>query len=812
MKISLNWLKNYLDKDVDVDKASALLTGGGLEVESVEPFETVKGGLRGLVVGEVKTREKHPDADRLSITTVDVGGPALLNIVCGAANVAAGQKVIVAVEGAELFPSEGESFVIKKSKIRGQASEGMICAEDEIGLGKSHEGIMVLRPDAVIGTTASAYFGLESDQVFEIGLTPNRADAASHVGVARDLAALISCHGTEEEKTQCILPDVSAFAVGNKTMNIAVQVLEPADCPRYSGVCISGITVKESPDWLKNRLKAIGLRPINNIVDITNFVLHELGQPLHAFDADKIKGGKIVVRKCPDKTKFVTLDEVTRELSEKDLMICDAQEPLCIAGVFGGVGSGVTSATKNIFLESACFNAQSVRKSSRFHGLKTDASFRFERGTDPEITVFALKRAAVLIAELTGGVVASEVIDIYPFPIAPFRIPFAFNNCEKLIGKKIDTDIIRNILVSLGIVIESDSNDALLLVVPPRKVDVSRECDVVEEVLRIYGYNKIDVPAHMQSSVSHAPKPDKTKIRRIVSELLSTGGFSEIICNPLTKGEYYEKNSSFKPEQSVTLLNPLSSDLNVMRQSLVYGGLEVIAYNQNRKQADLKIYEFGKTYLRSERGFHEQNYLSLFLTGRKMPESWNAAKAPTDFFELKAFVLNICSRLGIVVSSVTEVSNELFSGGLKLDSRKKTIAEFGMLKKAVLKQADVAGEVLFANINWDNVLASIPEKEVQYKEVSKFPAVRRDLALVLDKKIAYKEVEALAFQTEKALLKNLNLFDVFEGEKLGKEKKSYAVSFTLQDDHATLTDKQIDKVMEKLIKVYKEKLGAEIRQ
>jgi phenylalanyl-tRNA synthetase beta chain len=810
MKISYSWLKNYVDTDLPVEQAAALLTGGGLEVESIERFERVKGGLKGLVVGEVKTREKHPDADRLSITTVDAGGTELLHIVCGAANVAVGQKVVVALEGATLYPSDGEPFVIKKSKIRGQASEGMICAEDEIGLGKSHEGILVLEATARPGMPAADYFGMASDEVLEIGLTPNRADAASHLGVARDLLALIHCtSGNTDSKLQ--LPSVEEFRIGGG-LNIEVEVKEPQACIRYSGVTITGITVKDSPEWLKDRLRSIGLRPINNIVDITNFVLHELGQPLHAFDAEKIKGGKIVVRKCPDKTKFITLDGVERELSEKDLMICDVSGPMCIAGVFGGTGSGVSATTNSIFLESACFNPRSIRKSSRHHGLKTDASFRFERGTDPDMTVFALKRAALLIVEMAGGQVASEIIDIYPEPVPPFRIPFAFSNCDRLIGKKIDPAVIRQILTSLGIIIESDSKDALLLVVPPRKVDVYRECDVVEEVLRIYGYNNIPMPSSMHASVSHAPNPDPVKVQQVVSSLLSVQGFCEIIANSLTKGSYYEKNTRFNSGQSVTLLNPLSSDLNVLRQSLVFGGLEVIAYNHNRKQEDLKLYEFGKTYLQSPKGFHETHHLSLFLTGRKMPESWNASSESSGFYQLKAFVMNICVRLGIPVTGVSEISDELFSGGLKIESQKKTIGEFGFLHPSVCKQVDVNTPVLYADLNWDHVLSLLPKKQIAYQEVSRFPSVRRDLALVLDKKVMYKEVEAIAYQTEKAFLKNVNLFDVFEGEKLGKEKKSYAVSFTLQDESATLTDKQIEKIMEKLIKTYQEKLGAEIRQ
>ena len=812
MKISYNWLKKYLPTDLPAAAAGELLTGGGLEVESLEKHESVKGGLEGLVVGEVKTKEKHPDADKLSICTVDVGNSKILTIVCGASNVQAGQKVIVAVEGARLYPTEGESFVIKKSKIRGQASEGMICAEDEIGLGKSHEGILVLDSSAVAGMPAKEYFKIEEDFVFEIGLTPNRADAASHLGVARDLMALINCTAPKEKKAELRLPDVNSFATGKKGLSISVEVLDAMACPRYSGLTISGIQVKESPDWLKNSLQAIGIRSISNIVDITNYILHELGQPLHAFDADKIKGGKVIVKTCPEKTKFTTLDGISRELSSEDLMICNAEEPMCIAGVFGGIGSGVTERTTNIFLESAYFNAVSVRKSARHHVLKTDASFRYERGTDPDITVYALKRAALLITEIAGGEVSSEITDIYPSPVLPFKVPFAFSNCRKLIGKDIDHELIRSILTSLGIVIESEGNDTLLLAVPPRKVDVTRECDVVEEVLRIYGYNNVEIPQALHASIAYTPKPDKVRIQKIVSDLLSENGFQEILCNSLTKGLYFETNAAFKAEQSIQLLNPLSSDLNVLRQSLLYSGLEVIAYNQNRKQSDLKLYEFGRTYLRSANGFHETMHLSLFLSGRKMPEGWNATNDPVDFFHLKTFVMSILSRLGIQAGSVAEIKDELFSGGLQLTCNKKSIVEFGVLTKAVLKQADVAGEVYYADLNWDNILAVLSKKEIEYKEVPKFPTVRRDLALVLDKKVLFSEVESLAFQYEKNYLKGVNLFDVFEGEKLGQGKKSYALSFMLQDESATLTDKQIEKIMEKLMKAYQEKLGATIRQ
>jgi phenylalanyl-tRNA synthetase beta chain len=811
MKISFNWLRQYIDGSFSAAEAAALLTAGGLEVEHTERFESLKGGLEGLVVGEVRTREKHPGADRLNVTTVDIGRPALLQIVCGAANVAAGQKVVVATDGAKLYPVAGEPFVIKKSKIRGEASEGMICAEDEIGLGTSHDGILVLDPATPVGMPAKDYFKIETDEVFEVGLTPNRADAASHLGVARDLVSLLR-HAGEPRAAALKLPAVEAFPVGVSGTPVTVSVEDPAACPRYSSVCISGITVKESPAWIINRLQAIGLRPINNIVDITNYILHELGQPLHAFDADKIKGSQVIVKKCAAGTKFTTLDGVERSLSGEELMICNAQEPMCIAGVFGGAGSGVTGQTTSVFLESAWFNAVSIRKASRHHGLKTDASFRFERGTDPDITVFALKRAALLICELAGGKISSEITDLYPVPAQAFKVPFAFSSCDRLIGKKIDHDSIRSILRSLDIQIESDSNDTLLLAVPPRKVDVSRECDVVEEVLRIYGYNNVEIPPHVHSSLSYTPRPDKVRMERIVADMLSSGGFSEIVCNSLTKGSYYTGNAAFDAGHSVELLNPLSSDLNVMRQSMLYGGLEVIAYNQNHRQADLKLYEFGKTYIRSEKGFHETVNLSLFVSGRKMPESWNTANDTAGFYYLKACVSGILLRLGLSISSVAEVSDELFSASLVIECNKRKVAQLGILRKTTVKQADASGEVLYANLNWDQVLAALPKKDIQYADIPKFPAVRRDLALVLDRKVRFSEVEQLAYQYEKAMLKGVTLFDVYEGEKLGADKKSYAVSFVLQDESATLTDKQIEKIMEKLIKAYTEKLGASIRQ
>ena len=849
MKISYNWLKEYISSDLNTsidlsaEDAGKLLTDCGLEVESIENFESIKGGLEGLVVGKVITKEKHPDADRLSVTTVDVGTGTLLNIVCGASNVAAGQTVIVATIGATMYPTVGEPFEIKKSKIRGQLSEGMICAEDEIGLGTSHEGIMVLEDNVKIGTPAKEYFKIENDEVFEIGLTPNRADAASHVGVARDLVAVYNCStdlkgNTDFKSVQksntdlqsvnkvnssdkknikktLILPSIDKFAVDSDNLKIEVVIEDTVACPRYSGLTISNITVAESPEWLKNRLKAIGVRSINNVVDITNYVLHELGQPMHAFDADKIKGNTVVVKKLADKTKFKTLDGVERDLSSEDLMICDAEGGMCIAGVFGGIDSGVTVLTKNIFLESAYFNSTSVRKTSKRHSLKTDATFRFERGTDPNITVYALKRAAVLIKEIAGGEISSEIVDVYPKKIENFKVPFSFAKCDRLIGKEIEQDIIKNILKSLNIEIEHEGHDALLLSVPPFKVDVQREQDVIEEVLRIYGYNNVEIPETLNSSIQYAEKPDKEKVQNVISALLSNNGFSEMMCLSLTKGEYATKLKSLSADRSVTMMNPLSSDLNVLRQTLLFSGLETIAYNQNRKNADLKLYEFGKTYIAINAGdtnkYIETKHLSVFLTGSKQDENWSSKKETVNFYTLKGFVNAVLERLGIKNIKLTEVDSDIFSSGLSFTWNKKALVEFGAVSKSILKLMDIKQEVFYADFNWDLIIEAVKQTTVTYTEVPKFPEVKRDLALLIDKAIQFEQLEQLAYQSEKNMLKNVNLFDVYEGDKLPAGKKSYALSFILQDDTATLTDKQIEKIMEKLIKTYQEKAGAEIR-
>lgn len=813
MKISYNWLKDYVKTDLPPEELGKLLTGCGLEVESIEKFETVKGGLEGIVVGQVMSKEKHPDADRLNLTTVDIGTGTLLNIVCGAANVEAGQKVVVATIGAKLYPATGEPFEIKKSKIRGAASEGMICAEDEIGLGTSHAGIMVLDADAMPGTPAKDYFKIEEDYTFEIGLTPNRADAASHVGVARDLVAVLNAL-SEDAASTLELPNVSNFQVVNTHSAIEVTVEDTEACPRYSGISISNLKVADSPEWLKNRLKAVGVRSINNIVDITNYVLHELGQPMHAFDAAKIKGKKIVVKKMADKTKFKTLDETERELSSEDLMICNAEDGMSIAGVFGGMESGVTENTTEIFLESAYFSSTSIRRSSKRHGLKTDASFRFERGADPNITVYALKRAALLMKEIAGGEISSEIVDIYPKKIENFKVPFSFEKCDDMIGKHIDLEIIKKIILSLGIEIEHEGHDALLLSVPPFKVDVQREQDVIEEVLRIYGYNNIEIPLELNSSLSFGEKPDKEKIQDAVAGLLSNNGFSEIMCLSLTKEEYSTRLKSINPEQNVKMLNPLSSDLSVLRQSMLFSGLETIGYNQNRKNADLRLYEFGKTYMAikgESTKYIETKHLSVFITGRKQEESWNAKNDAVNFYTLKGIVKAIFERLGIEVK-LAESSSDAFSQGLSFSWNKKTIVEFGPLTRSVLKSMDIKQDVFYADFNWDLMIEAMKKnKTVLYTEVPKFPEVRRDLALLIDKAIRFEQLEQLAYQAEKGLLKSVNLFDVYEGDKLPSGKKSYALSFILRDDNATLTDKQIEKIMEKLMKTYQEKAGAEIR-
>jgi len=828
MKISYNWLKTYLRTDLPAQEAAILLTDCGLEVEHIEHLSAVKGGLKGIVVGEVVSKEKHPDADRLSLTKVNVGKPELLSIVCGAPNVAAGQKVLVAETGAILYPTSGEPFEIKKSKIRGQLSEGMICAEDEIGLGNSHDGILILDSDAIVGQPASEHLKLQDDEIFEIGLTPNRSDAASHLGVARDLAAVLNYRAflNNGQPYQLELPEpgpvepVPTFENGKKT---DITVEDALACPRYCGINISGVSIKESPDWLKNRLNSIGLKPINNVVDITNFVLHELGQPLHAFDADKISGDKIYVKKLPAKTRFTTLDGVQRELNAEDLMICSVTDPLCIAGVYGGADSGITASTKNIFLESAWFEAGTIRKTSKRHGLKTDASFRFERGTDPEATLFAIRRAALLIKEIAGGEITSPITDLYPTPAEPFKVGLSYSYCDEFIGKKIDPKIIKIIIESLGIAILSEGADALLLSVPPYKVDVRREVDVIEEIIRIYGYNNIEIPSALHASVSYAVRPDPEEIQETLSCFLSDNGFNEILTNSLTRSSHNketnteetntEETNTEETNTEITLLNPLSTDLQVLRQTLLFSGLEVLSYNINRKNPNLKFYEFGKTYKKTASGkYIENKHLALLLTGKKEDENWTPQRpGDTSFYTLKGIVTAVLGRIGIANPKTETGKNEFLTEELQFSSAKKNLAYFGKVKKSLLKPFDIRQDVFYAQFNWDNLLELIGRQKTEFSEIPRFPSVRRDLALLLDKQVSYEQLREIAFQTEKKFLSQVNIFDVYQGEKLKTDKKSYALSFTLQDENETLTDKQIEKIMERLLKAYTEKAGAVIR-
>jgi len=818
MKISYNWLKQYLSINLPTEEVARLLTDCGLEVEGMETFQSMKGGMKGLVVGEVMTCVKHPNADKLKLTTVDVATGTLLQIVCGGPNVEAGQKVIVALVGATLFPISGEPFEIKKSKIRGENSEGMICAEDEIGIGTSHEGVIVLPSDLKPGMKASEYFKVEEDTVFEIGLTPNRSDAASHIGVARDLAAVIKNNQSTIDNNQStiIFPSVESFKVDNNSLPVSVEVNDTAACPRYSAITISGVEVKESPSWLKNRLKAIGVSPINNIVDITNYVLHECGQPLHAFDADEIKGKKVIVRPAKTGEKFVTLDKVERTLTSENLMICNAEESMCIAGVFGGIKSGISEKTKNIFLESAYFSPSSIRKTSKHHGLKTDASFRFERGTDPEITIYALKRAAILIHEIAGGKISSDIIDIYPEAIAPAIVHLQYRTVDQLVGEVIDRKTIKNILQSLDIKITKEEDAELVLSIPTHKVDVTRDVDVVEEILRIYGYNKIASPAKLFSSLPAVEKTDREKIQRIISEYLSSNGFHEIMTNSLTSAKYSEISGAWNPLEDVKMLNPISRELSVMRQSMLYTGLEAIEYNRNRKQADLKFFEFGKTYRKKDDRHEEMSHLALYLTGKKSEASWNGDQSDVDFFFLKAHVKNILGRLGINVRdhrfSETDIHNEIYSPGLSIQTNEKTIVQYGSVKKSHLKNFDITSEIFIADFNWDAVIKLIRTKDEPVQEVSKFPQVRRDLSMMIDRNVSYAEIESISFKTEKNLLKEIRLFDVYEGEKIEAGKKSYAVTFILQDDRQTLTENQIDKIMNRLMEAFEKQAGAVIRR
>ncbi len=797
MRISYNWLKNFIQIDKSPEELSLILTDIGLEVESLEVEQSIPGGLEGLLVGEVLTCEQHPNADKLKVTTVNVGSGEPLHIVCGAPNVRQGLKVIVAPVGTTCHPSNGEPFKITKSKIRGEVSEGMLCGEDEIGLGSSHAGIVELDADAVVGSLVKSYFNMEDDYAYEIGLTPNRADAASHLGVARDLAAYF--------KIPVNAVEVDDVIAGSQT-GTSVRVDSYADAPRYAGVNIKGIRVAESPEWLKNKLNAIGVRSINNIVDVTNYILHDLGQPLHAFDADKVAGNQVIVRKAAEGEIFVTLDGIERKLSAEDLVIADAEKPMCIAGVFGGAASGVTEETTSIFLESAYFNPVSVRKTSKRHGLKTDSSFRFERGVNPDITVLALKKAAKLIAEVSGGKISSTIVDLYPEPIQPFEFPVTYKNIQRVIGKAIPAETIRDIIVNLGIGIQNETSEGFDVVVPPYKVDVTREVDVVEEVLRIYGYNNIELNTQIKASLNTSEKPDREVVLNQIADLLISNGYREILSNSLTKADYLEN-----AETAVKLLNPLSSDLDCMRQNLLFSSLTAIGYNQKRKHADLKLFELGKSYNTDDDWYAEKQLLSLAIAGKNEAEQWNTKSDAVNFYNMKSAVDAIVKRLKIEGIRVEEYEGPYFDFGLTYRKGEKALVSFGAVAKANLKKADVDGAVYFAQFDWDLLLKVIKKNKITYKEVSKFPSVRRDLALLLDEGVSFEQLRLIANRTEKKLLKEVGIFDVYKGDKLPEGKKSYALSFVLQDEDKTLTDKQIDGIIQKLIINFEKEVGASVR-
>jgi phenylalanyl-tRNA synthetase beta chain len=807
MKISYNWLKQFIKTDLNSDDTAAILTDLGLEVEGVEKYESLKGGLEGVVVGHVLTCVQHTNADKLKVTIVDIGTGTPIQIVCGASNVGVGQKVPVATIGTKLYDKEGNSFEIKKGKIRGEESHGMICAEDELGLGDSHDGIMILAEDLVPGTLASKVFKIETDEVFEIGLTPNRADAMSHWGVARDLrAGLIQKNSNQSE---LITPSVNKFKVDKRTLKIDVIVEDSKLAPRYCAVTISGITVKPSPEWLRNKLKSIGLTPKNNIVDVTNYVLHELGQPLHAFDAAKING-KILVKTVASGTKFTTLDGIERNLHEEDLMICDEKGPLCIAGVFGGKNSGVSENTNTIFLESAYFNPVSIRKTAKRHTLSTDASFRFERGIDPSITEYALKRAAILIQEVAGGEITSDIIDVYQKKIEDFSVVLNFNNVSKIIGQEIPKETIKKILVSLDIKVTSVSESSLGLVIPAYRVDVQREIDVIEELLRVFGYNNINFTKKLNATVSNSGRTEDYKVQNIIADQLTSLGFNEMMANSLTTPDYVKLSENLREEFNVLILNPLSNDLSAMRQSLLFSGLEAVSFNINRRNSDLKLFEFGKTYHKLPSGFDEPKHLTLFTTGNRLEESWTNPQKPSDFFLFKGYVDTILSRLGINKTQYKPTSSDVFAEGIAIAAGTEILVEFGTVKKSILKHFDIKQEVFFADFNWNAILKLLSNK-IKFTEISKYPEVRRDLALLVDEKVAFDDLYNIARQTEKSLLKNITLFDVYVGANLPEGKKSYAVSFTIQDDSKTLTDTQIEKIMSKLQSNFESQLGAQLR-
>lgn len=820
MNISYNWLKDYLDFDLQPDEVAAALTSIGLETGGVEEVQTIKGGLEGLVIGEVLTCEEHPNSDHLHITTVNVGGAEPLQIVCGAPNVAAGQKVVVAVNGTKLYDGD-ECFTIKRSKIRGVESNGMICAEDEIGIGTDHAGIIVLPADAVVGTPAKEYYNVKSDYVLEVDITPNRVDATSHFGVARDLAAYLKQNGKPANLKR---PSVDAFKIDDEVPAIEVVVENKEACLRYSGITIKNVTVKESPEWLQNRLKVIGLRPINNVVDITNYILHGVGQPLHSFDADKIKGNKVVVRSATEGAKFVTLDGVERTLTDRDLMICNVEEPMCIAGVFGGLDSGVTEQTKNVFLESATFHPTWIRKTARRFGLNTDASFRYERGLDPNQTVEVMKRAALLIQEVAGGTITGAIQDIYPVPVAPYRVELTYDKVNTLIGKVIPVETVKSILESLEMKIVSETAEGLVIDVPVYRIDVQRDVDVIEDILRIYGYNNVEFSDNVKSNLSYQTPTDRSyKLQNLISEQLCGCGFNEILNNSLTRSAYYDNLSTYPVSHCVMLMNPLSADLNCMRQTLLFGGLESVEHNAKRKNGNIRFFEFGNCYDynidHKKEGetlaeFSEDYRLGLWVSGSRVDNNWAHPNEKSSVYELKAYVENILVRLGVNLQKVIfgNLANDIYSAGLSITtSSGRQLGTMGIVSPKICKELDIETDVYYAELSWTLLMKEIKKSKVTFSEISKFPAVKRDLALLLEKNVQFAEIEKIATESERKLLKDVALFDVYEGKNLPAGKKSYAVSFFMQDESKTLNDKQIDAIMKKIQTNLEQKLGAQLR-
>lgn len=820
MNISYNWLKRYIETDLPAEEVARILTDIGLEVEGFEKIETVKGGLQGVVVGEVLTCTDHPDSDHLHVTTVDVGAGEPLQIVCGAANCRAGLKVLCATVGAVLYPNGGdEEFKIKRSKIRGVESLGMLCAEDELGIGPSHEGIVELPADAPVGMAAKEYLRVEDDYLIEIGLTPNRVDAASHIGVARDLAAYLRSRG---ERTEVKWPDVSAFAVDNHDLPVAIRVENHEACPRYVGVTVSGCKIGPSPEWMQNCLRAAGINPKNNLVDITNFVLFELGQPLHAFDAAKIEGREVVVRTCAEGTPFVTLDGVERKLTDKDLMICSAERPMCIAGVFGGLDSGISETTTDVFIESAYFNPVWVRKTAKRFGLNTDSSFRFERGIDPNLQVYAAKRAALLMKELAGGSISSEITDICPVPAADFVFDISFARINALIGKEIPQETVRTILAALDVKILSEQEGRLTVAVPPYRVDVQREADLIEDILRIYGYNNVEVPSRVRSTLSYAPKPDRSKLMNLAADFLTDNGFTEIMSNSLTKAAYYEGLAACPPERCVRIINPLSADLNVMRQTLLFNMLEAVCLNINHKNGDLKLYEFGNCYFYDEAKRTEENHLAAYseeyrlaiaVTGVTTPQSWNTKPAKASFFTLRAVAEKLLRRFGIDIYALKSepTQSDLFAEGLTMSLNGKELLQIGVVSGKLRRLTDVKQEVYYLEMNFDALVRSTKKHRIAAEELSKFPEVKRDLALLVDRDVTFAALRSVALATERKLLKSVSLFDVYEGDKLPAGKKSYALSFILEDKTRTLDDKTIERVMANLTRQFEQQCGAQVR-